>query len=325
MQKIGEEIIQKLDEKIEERVKARRKEKHKYNRASSIGWVDDCKLHLVLKRLCPEEEALPEEDQQRRLDEGLRQEKIIAEELQDAGFHLEKCQRIINDELQIEGEVEYRLVHNGNKFPLDFKTCSSWMFRQISRLQSNDELLGSPHIWVRHYSPQMQIYDFLYEEDVGLLLFKDKDVNRKHVIDVPYDQVYTEHLIDEIHEVNWYVKKGDLLKPVYTDACKYCGFFAHCFPDSDFVKKKIAIVTDEEMELKLQRWYEIEKIGKEFKKLDEEIKGYYRGETLIIGDFLIKSTQFTATAYDIPDDVKKKYARPDERFRMTIKNIISAI
>ena len=325
MQDIGKVIIQRLDEKIEQRAKARRQEEHKYNRASSAGWVDDCKQHLVLMRVCPEKEALPEMDSQRRLDEGQRQEKIIAEELTEAGFKLEKCERMKNDELQIEGEVEYRLVQSGNKFPLDFKTASSWMFRQISRYEHFKELLTSPHIWVRHYPPQLQIYDFLYGDEVGLLFFKDKDLNRKHVIGVPYDQFYTERIIDGLQIVNECVRKGDMLKPVYSDACRYCGFFSTCFPDSDFVKEKIAVVTDEEMELKLQRWQEIEKIGKEYDKLYDEIKAHFRGETVIVGDFLIKSKPFTATVYDVPEDIKKKFAREDERFRMSIKNIVSAL
>ena len=56
--------------------------------ASSLGWLDSCKRHVILLRLIPKEQLAPTIEQQRIFDEGHRQEAVMRQELLDEGVDL---------------------------------------------------------------------------------------------------------------------------------------------------------------------------------------------------------------------------------------------
>lgn len=324
---IGQQITKRLDELTIKRAEEKKAEDLiKLNRASNVGWIDDCLRFLVLMRLLPETIALPSLEVQRRLEEGIAQEELIDKELEKAGYEIEKVSRETNEELQLTGEADRRVKINGNKHLFDYKTCSSYIFKEVSKYQFPDDLLESRHPWIRHYKAQMTSYGFLYGEDVVVLYFKDKEANMKHTVDIPYDENYMEHLIEELMKVNEYVEKGIFPKQEYKESCKSCQFMdSVCFPGSDVGKKRIVRVTEEEAVAMATRWAEIEKIGKEFKRLNDNLKEQFKGETIMVGDLSIKSTPFTATIYKVPDEIKAKYRESQDRTRMSIVNVATKI
>jgi len=328
------DIVKTLDEKTEKNIKRLERTR---NHAHDAGWVDDCKRHLVLLRTQPDKLELHGLEMQRIYDEGKRQEAIIAQQLEEAGFKLKKPERFVWDELELEGEIEYLISEdNTNWFPIDFKTCSLGIYNEISRYKEGGELLASKHLWIRHYPAQNYLYTVRYKFDVGLIFFKEKSKAIPHQVVCPLEMKYVDRILDGLDEVNTHVKKDTLPDPVRVDACSRCGFMTTvCFPDSDEAERKVRIYDDAELEIKLQERQALLDAGikekaKELEVLDKEIKGEFKhteftDQELLIGDFTIKVGSYKRRAHDIPEDVKKKYERDVTIFRIGIKNLAGAM
>jgi len=328
------DIVKTLDEKTEKNIKRLERTR---NHAHDAGWVDDCKRHLVLLRTQPDKLELHGLEMQRIFDEGKRQEVIIAQELEEAGFKLKKPERFIWEELELEGEIEYLISEDDkNWFPIDFKTCSPNIYNEILRCKEGGELLSSRHLWIRHYPAQNYLYTVRYKFDTGIIFFKEKNKARKHQINCPLEMKYVDRILDGLDEVNTHVKKDTLPDPVRVDACSRCGFMTTvCFPDSTEAGKNIRVYDDAELEIKLQKRQELIDAGikdkaKELDTLDKEIKGEFKndefvGKELLIGDFTIKVGSYERSTVDLPEDVKKKYERSMTVFRIGIKNLTGAM
>lgn len=327
---IGQEIVKRLEQATLKRAEESRKEHQwkDWNSASQIGWINECVRRLILLRIMPEEEALPDNVQRHRFDEGDQQEGLLALELTNEEYKLTPGTRKYNEEFKITGEVEYLIEMNGDTPPLDFKSCSSFMFKHISRLRNTQDLLDSPFIWIRHYPVQMWSYDLLYEQPVGILLFKDKEIGLKHTIDIPLDRSSRDSM-DKICEglqgVNEAVRKGDIPKPEYKEACNHCGFNESlCFPEGDVGKKKVKRISDADAVMKANRFCEIETTGKEYLKLKDELKEQFRGQTVMIEDLLISSSSYDKTVYFVPKEIQEEYKDTKEITRVTMKNTIKS-
>jgi len=322
---IGKELVISLDKKIEERMGKAKEERDKdrnWNHASEAGWVDECLRFLVARRLCPEKEETDSIERQRRMEDGKAQEIVMRQELLAAGHQIAKAERMENADHELTGEVDDLLIRNGDHYPLDYKSASTHMFRRIARCDHWKELLESKFYWVRHYPAQVSLYDVLYKHPCGILLFKDKDRNVKHGLDVPMDSTYTDHILAGLGEVNRYVAKKAFPPAEYKDICQHCGFcYSLCFEENQIPRSEVKVIEDPETELKLQRMDITEEHYKEYKKLIEEVKDTYKGENVIIGDHRISSISYEATAYSVPKDIKAQYKYQQARVRMTIKNL----
>lgn len=327
------DIVKTLDEKTEKNIK---RLEHTRNRAHNAGWVDDCIRHLVLLRTQPEKLELHGLEMQRIYEEGKRQEVIINQELEEAGFELKTPEPFVWEELELQGEIEKLIKINGDWFPIDYKTCSPHIFNEISRCREGSELLNSRHLWIRHYPAQNYLYTIRYKFDTGILLFKEKNKARKHQIDCPLEMKYVDRIIDGLEEVNKHVANDTIPDPVRVDACSRCGFMTTvCFPDSTEAGEKIRVYDDTELEIKLQKRQALIDAGikdkaKELETLDKEIKGEFRteafdGKELLIGDFAIKVGSYERTTLDLPQEVKVKYQRSMTVFRIGIKNLTGAM
>jgi len=327
------DIVKALDEKTEKNIKPLERT---CNHAHDAGWVDDCKRHLVLLRTQPEKLELHGLEMQRIYDEGKRQEVIITQELEEAGFELKTPEPFVWEELELEGEIEKLIKVNGDWFPIDYKTCSPHIYNEISRCKEGSELLSSRHQWIRHYPAQNYLYTIRYKFDVGIILFKEKNKARKHQVICPLEMQYINRVIDGLDEVNKHVANDTLPDPVKVDACSRCGFMTTvCFPDSAEAGKGIGVYDDTELEIKLQKRQALIDAGikdkaKELEKLDSEIKGEFRteafdGKQLLIGDYTVKVGSYLKSTVDLPEDVKKQYQRDMKIFRITIKNLTGAM
>lgn len=328
------DIVKVLDKKTEENIKRLERTR---NHAHDAGWVDDCKRHLVLLRTQPNKLELHGLEKQRIFDEGKRQEVIIAQQLEEAGFKLKKPERFIWEELELEGEIEYLITEDDkNWFPIDFKTCNINIYNEISRCKEGGELLNSRHLWIRHYPAQNYLYTVRYKFDVGIIFFKEKSKAIPHQINCPLEMKYVDRILDGLDEVNAHVKKDTLPDPVRVDACSRCGFLTTvCFPDSTEAGKSVRVYDDAELEIKLQKRQALIDAGikgkaKELEALDKEIKGEFKndeyvGEKLLIGDFTIKVGSYERSTVDLPQEVKDKYQSLITVFRITIKNLTGAM
>ena len=317
-------IPEKLDKTTEAKIERR---SSKFNYASDAGWVDDCLLHLCLKRVHPELEKLHGVDLQRIFEEGKRQEKLLREEIRQSGIQILKEKKKFSwPDYKLKLDLDDFIMDNGDKFPIEYKSCNPNTFRTVARMTDAMQMLEARFVWMRHWPAQLQLYIARTKLDSGIFLFKQKDDGRKHQLNCPLNVDYTERILTGLTDVNEMVEKKKLPKPEWVDACKNCGFVeTFCFPDQPILQDKVPFITDEEVEVMLARREEIEAVGKEYTKLDKEIKDRYRGESVVIGNWKITSKDYDQTVYNVPKEIKEKYKDKDTRTRVSIRNIVQPI
>jgi hypothetical protein len=291
------------------------------NRASSAGWLYDCQRHLVLMRLAPEKEIVGK-DQRRRFAEGIKQETLMRDDFRRAGVNIlpmnPKGRVIQGPEIKFEPDDLFE-INGVSPIPVDYKSCSSAIFREIKRYEVGSDLKSSRLTWIRHYPVQMNIYCAGWSASFGLMPFKDKESGEKKIIECPYNSGDFAYIVDGFKEINRLVEKEKLPPVVDSDACHSCGFQDYCYPEEK-PKTQAATVKDPDLAQKiltlLERQRELVEAGvketaKELEKTMDEIKEEIRalGEVVEIGDYRVTCQKSSKTEYEIPDDVKKKYKK----------------
>jgi len=301
------------------------------NRASQLGWVQDCPRHLCLLRLAPDKDKGFDDTMKRRLREGNKQEALMRADLTAAGIKIVHHGRLTWEALELTGESDDSVVFD-DEYPIDYKTCSSAMFKRIERAQSYGDLIRSPFIWIRHYPAQMQAYMLMLQKRLSVLFFKDKEGGARYLMDVELDQKYASFLIEGIRYINDCVKKEDPPKAEMKEACDACGFADHCFPgvERGASAGNLEIVTEETWLMKLKEYQilidrGVQQTAKEFDKLDKEIKEEFRGRRVLCGSHLIESKPYFVPFYDVPKEEKEKYLKQREQFRTSIKLAAQAL
>lgn len=312
-------IVEKLDQETEKRIQ---QSPRNSNRSSELGWWEECPRYLVLVRTDPEKLPLNDIALQRIFDEGTRQEKLIRLELEEAGFEVTNVQR---DEkwahLNISGHIDGKIPLNGKTPILEIKSCSPNVFRTIKKYKVAEDLKTSRYFWIRRYYAQMQGYHLLFNEEEGIILFKDKSTGQKHQIESHINYDYCDKMCWVIEEVNDRVERNDPWPAETKEACKRCGFAQTiCFPEKDF-GPGFQIYSDDELEIKLNRREELKKVAKEYKALDKELKNAFKGENAIVGDFLIESTPYERKSYKVPNEIKEQYLEVKTYYRVDIEKL----
>ena len=314
-----ENIVERLDKETQKNI---RQSPRNSNRASELGWWEECPRYLVLIRTDSDKLPLHDIGLQRIFDEGRKQEKLIRMELEEAGYEIKDVQR---DEkwthLEITGHIDGKIKTDGKFMLLEIKSCSPNVFRAISNYHTADELRASKHSWIRHYYSQIQAYHLLFGEEEGVILFKDKSTGKKHQVLSILDYEYCERMCKVMEEVNKRIKVNDPWPVEEKSACRHCGFQKTvCFPNLDF-GPGYDFLSDEETEMKLLRWEELRESASEFQDLDKDLKEHFKGKSAVVGDFLIESKEFERTNYSVPDDVRKKYAEIKKYWRTSINKL----
>jgi len=313
------DIVKKLDQETAKRI-------HQSNRQSNwpseLGWWEECPRYLVLARTDSDKMPLHEISLQRIFDEGNKQEKLVRAELEAAGYDIIDVQRDAKwKHLNISGHIDGRIKLNGKKPLLEIKSCSPNVFQSILPITEAEELKGSKHFWIRRYYAQMQGYHLLFDEEDGMILFKDKSTGQKHIINSTLNYEYCEKMCKVIEEVNDRVGGSDPWPVEMKSACKHCPFAATvCFPDKDF-GPGFEFLSDGEIEAKLARREELRSIAKEYDRIDKELKGHFKGRSAVIGDFIIESKEFERKNYKVPVEIKAQYLEIGKYWRTSIERL----
>ena len=291
------------------------------NRSSELGWAFECPRYLELVRISPELLPLHDIGLQRIFDEGHHQERIMKKDLADAFVDIVDIQR---DEqwghLKISGSIDGAVTIPGvakKDYPiLEIKSCSQNNFRAASSCKTPDDLRVSRNWWLRNIHAQVQGYHLLFNREDGIILFKEKGAARKHQINSKINWDFLDALIKVLEVVNENVEKKKPRPAVRCEACKRCGFArTACFVGEDF-GPGFALLADEEIEAKLERWFEIRPAAEEFKDLDKDLKDTFRNRSSIIGDFIIDSKEIMVAA-----QVEAKPREAYSYFKTTIEKL----
>jgi len=296
---------------------------HPNNRASEGG--HPCVRFLVLSRISNKLRTLHDVGLQRIFDEGNLHEDALMRELQEAGLKIVEQQRGYEwPELQLTGRIDGRLGVNGSFLPLELKSCSPNVFRELQEIEPLD-MLKSKHTWIRKYPAQILLYMLMEGAEYGVMIFKNKQTGEKcqklFRLEGPALE-YAETVIKKLEAVNAHVELKTVPPTALIDDCRGCAFAkTACFPGEDY-GPGIDILQDPELESKLERRAKLEPAAKEFEALDKEVKGGLRGRTVVVGPFIIESKPYETTVYNVPSDIKAAYAAKEQRFRVYIERAV---
>lgn len=312
------DLAEKLDAETAKQIKA--SVRHA-NRSSELGWAFECPRYLELVRISPDLLPLHDIGLQRIFNEGHHQERIVKKDLADAFVDIVDVQRDEQwDHLKISGSIDGAVVipnTSPKDYPiLELKSCSPNNFRAAQHCETQDDLRNSQNWWLRNTAAQMQGYHLIFNREVGIILFKDKSAGRKHQINSKIDWDFLDKLLKILEVVNENVEKKTPRLAMRCEACKRCGFArTACFVGEDF-GPGFALLANNKLEAKLNRWYELQPINDEFKELDKDLKDTFRNRPSIIGDFKIESKEITVAA-----QVKTKLREAYSYFKTTIEKL----
>jgi hypothetical protein len=282
------------------------------NRASEAA--HPCVRFLVASRLHPEKKALHDLGLQRIFDEGHLHEDALLRDLAEAGLKIVEQQRPYEwTKFELTGRIDGKIAVDGAFIPLELKSCSPNVFKSLRDLPPED-MVKSKYPWVRRYPGQILLYMLMQEIDTGIIVFKNKQSGEKLQKIFTLDDSaldYAEAILKKLEEVNAHVKAGTEPPAEPIDDCKGCAF-AHtlCFPDQDYGPGYEIMMADGELLAKLERRETIAEIAKEYRDIDEELKGFFKGRNAVIGGFVIESKEVERKAYTVQAG---KYWRVDIR------------
>jgi hypothetical protein len=265
------------------------------NRASQLG--DPCLRRLVLERTDWDKKVPHDVGLQFIFDEGHIQERAIYADLEAAGISVIKQQVDYQDKaLQISGRVDgfITVLKNGHhvKIPIEAKSMSPNIWDLI---HDYDDFNLFP--WTKKYPGQLQIYMYLSNCELGIMLLKNKSSGHLKQFIVPLDYDYADGLLKKAETINQHVKDGTF--PPHTEDLSLCrtessgGFvnecpFLHvCCPKLDYGPELQILHSDELIECLNIR--EKAKIGYSlYNKMTKRIKEMVGSrENVLAGDWRV--------------------------------------
>lgn len=295
---------------VEKVIEAKRAKIKQYpcntNRASELG--HPCLRYLVFNRTRWNEKTLSDVGLQFIFDIGNVIEELVIRDLKDAGFQVIEQQRSFEwKEYQITGHIDGKVLIEGVAYPLEIKSVSPFIYEAI---ESISDMHKSKYLHIRKYPSQMVLYLLLDNKERGVMILKNKSTGKLKEIWIDLDYDLGESLLKKAEAINRHVADGTIPDPIeYDDSiCGQCGFLHICTPDR--IGKEIETVNDDDILELLKKWDLLKPMVREFEEIDSILKQKLQGkDKLLIGDYFIEGKWRKSTTYDIPQEIKRQYAR----------------
>lgn len=242
----------------------------------------------------------------------------------------------------LTGQMDLALNVDGERYAVDIKSINQTGFYGIKDANS---LFTSSRPWERAYPAQLQMYMLGSNIERGMLLFINKNnpgpPDGIKQIEFGLNMEYCDWILDAAEEVLTYVRA---IGPVYdVDAisfdeliakgqlpprreydrkiCGSCRLRHLCLPAVDFGKITPAI----DLQADYERMRELREPHDEYDDLEEGVKSALKvkgvGE-FALGDAAVATvSEVTSTAYDVPKEIKKQYAKPNAYLKVTFRDL----
>jgi len=254
------------------------------NRASELG--HECLKYLVLNRTRWQEKTLHDVRLQMIFDLGNVFEKVVMEDLREAGLSVVEQQRPFSwPEHLITGSIDGKIMIDGVAVPMEIKSASPYSFDSINTIE---DIRHHKYHYMRKYLSQLTLYLLMNNSERGVFLFKNKTTGQIKEIWLDLDYELGEKLLKKAESVNRHVADGTLPEPIdYDDRiCTDCPYNHICMPDR--IGKEVEIVDDDHLMELLTRREEVHPLAKEYDQIEKELKKLLEGkEKLIIGNWFI--------------------------------------
>lgn len=289
---IEEELTRQLNTYIESGIRNNISRGH--NNASDIGC--ECDTYQALCRLKGELKPRISVDLAKIFRIGREWERPNIRWLQDAEIKVRETtdKRFEWKKYNIVGYMDADIVvpamDPAIKIPLEHKTVSPNGFRAIKKCKEDGgSLTQIKQIWVRKYPGQLMTYMLFKEVEVGAWFFFEKASGDFLWWFTALDYDYAETLIKRAETCEENVAKDNIPKCQTKEICNMCDFAkTYCYPDKDY-GPGFAFLSDKEAEEKLERRETLKAGRAEYNELDKQLKGHFRGENVVVGNFKIET------------------------------------
>lgn len=219
---------------------------------------------------------------------------------------------------KIDGKL--RFEHQRVGAPLEVK---AWASTTVERIETFDDVFENP--WTR--SGGYQLLSYLYGNNIeyGFLLLDRSGIPRLLLVELNDRNLERmEAFLARAERVVAHAKAGTL--PDFIDdpaECKRCGFYGTvCQPPLS--AQPIDVITDPEVEARLEEWWALRDAGKRWRDLDEQVKKQLRGVTgAVAGHFSISGRWGSYARLELPPAIRKQFtvADPKGRFALEIERL----
>jgi CRISPR/Cas system-associated exonuclease Cas4 (RecB family) len=265
------------------------------NRASEMG--HPCERYLVYLRTRSEDRILHDVGLQFIFDDGNLHEQGILSDLKEAGFKIIEQQRPFEwKKYQITGMIDAKILDDDKAIPIEIKSFNPYIWEKVNSIQ---DMLNGKTIFLRKYPAQLTLYLIMDEKEEGLFILKNKVNGRIKQIPISLDYNYAESLIQKAERINLHVTAGTLPDqiPWEAGACENCSFINICLPSHEH---KGVLLDDPEIEIKLDRRWELKPMADEFNELDREIKDRLKEiPEAVIGNWVVKGKWIDKKEYTV--------------------------
>lgn len=261
---------------------------------------------------------------QAKLDAGKEWELLIKKELLSLGYE----PLLANETVEIKnkhgrvlarGKTDLSLADPSDRrkhYPVEIKCMQTHMF---SAINSWKDLLRNP--WTEKYLRQLMLYLYGKNIDQGLFLLNDFQGHWK-LIPVYLDYAMCEDILQKIETAIAGRESGVAPNRIpYDNAlCGRCQFASVCIPDIKMAG--IDEIGNENTAALLERRDALKEKASEYTKIDKTIRELFKDikdGSFKIGNFIVSRKGISKTKYDIPDDVKEKFAQQGIEYRNKIE------
>jgi len=310
------------------------------NRASTIG--HDCLRYLVYERTLWQVKPPISFELQCRFDVGKALEKQTIIDLQQAGFDVVMQQQSYYlKEYELSGKIDGKIIVDGKTYIIEIKSVDPYHFHKF---RSPNDLLASDRFYYRGWYHQLNMYlHMAYAENEkiegGILLLRGLDGKWKEVF-MSYDPERAKEILNKCLVINEYVKKEEVPEPIFKThpemlkMCLNCEYKAFCLRETTGFEQVIFEDANQEIIEKIRRLKELEVYKNEYEALEEEIKTTFKPnkelmkemlsknqdfKAFMVGEYMVKVKLYWQTRYDIPDEIKREYAKKEPACKITIE------
>jgi len=259
---------------------------------------DPCLRRLVYERTSWQAKALHDVGLQYIFDLGKEQEKIVLDDLREAGLDVVEQQRPFDwTQYEISGRVDCKISVNGSTIPVEIKGLSPWIWESLNSVA---DMFAAKQVWARKMPAQLTLYLLMDNKEEGLFLFKNKVTGRLKQIPMYIDYLYGEELIRKAETINKHMAKDTLPDRTTEQAlCEDCSFAHICLPE---INREASLLIDEEIEGMLDQRGKLKEAVAEYEELDKEIKKRLaeRPET-IIGNWICRGKWVDRKGYTVEE------------------------
>lgn len=285
------------------------------NRASELG--HPCLRYLVLNRTRWQEKALYDARVQMIFDMGRAVEDLVFQDLREAGFTIVEQQRAFSwAKYQITGSIDFKLAIDSEVYPCEVKSAAPHPFESINSVV---DMLKHKYLYMRKYPAQLTLYLLMDNKEHGLFLFKNKSTGELKEVWMDLDMDFAESLVQKAEAINKHVAEGTLPAPMeYTeDICGDCPFVHICLPDR--IGKEVQVTDDAELLSLVTRYFELKPGATEYDQVNDRINKLVQGrDKILVGDYFIQGKWIERKIYEVPDEVKQKYADTSRSWKKDI-------